>query len=91
MLTTYRGVVKNGNLYLLDAANLPDGTEIILVMQQIRPVEPQVERLAVLSLKSWRVPFDAYVATMNGQPASEDIGMISDEELVELTHEVRAT
>ncbi len=88
-LTTYRGVIRDGKVDLTDAI-LPEGTEVVVVAQQPLPsIEEQKKRLATLSQEEWEAPFKAYQKLIEEYPGELDIDSISDEELVELVHQVR--
>jgi hypothetical protein len=90
MLVTYRGVVQDGKVLFRDASELPDGTEVVVVVE--RPylsVEEQEERLAHLTVREWQAPFNALSEAIEENPADADLESISDEALVELVHRLR--
>jgi len=92
VLTAYRGVVeKEGTVRLRQAPSLPAGTEVVVVVAQSVPsLEEQERRLAALSPEEWRRPFDAVRAAWDAsEPAPDEGHLPSDEELVELVHQVR--
>jgi len=92
VLTAYRGVVeKEGTVRLHQAPSLPAGTEVVVVVAQTVPsLEEQEHRLAALSPEEWRRPFDAVRAAWDAsEPAPDEGHLPSDEELVELVHQVR--
>jgi hypothetical protein len=90
MLITYHGVVQDGRVYFRDATELPNGTEVIVVVEQKYPsVEEQEEQLARLTLREWQAPFHVLSHAVDKYPADADIETISDEELVELVHQAR--
>ncbi len=92
VLTAYRGVVeKEGTVRLRQAPALPAGTEVVVVVAQSVPsLEEQERRLAALSPDEWRRPFDAVRAAWDAsEPAPDEGHLASEEELVELVHQVR--
>ena len=89
VLTTYRGIVRNGKIELEDA-HLADGVEVVVVAQEKEPsLEEQKKRLATIPQAEWEARRDAYDRFLKEHPADEDIDTLSDEEIVALVHEVR--
>ncbi len=90
-LTSYQGVVHNGEIRLRDV-RLPEGAQVIVVVAEPQPlsVEEQTQRLQSMPLDEWRKPFDELAERAAGHPAEVDIDTISDAELDALVHEVRA-
>ena len=76
MLVSYPGVVQDGQIQLQNAVNLPDGSQVIVVLN-------------TMSADEWRKPFDTYNQLLEETSAEADIETISDEELVEIVHEAR--
>jgi hypothetical protein len=90
MLITYRGVIQDGKVLFPDASELPDGTEVVVVVEKLYPtVEEQEERMAKLSLREWHAPFQAVIDAKREFPAEVDMETLSDDELVELVHRLR--
>jgi hypothetical protein len=92
VLTAYHGVVeKEGIVRLRQAPSLPAGTEVVVVVAQSLPsLEEREHRLAALSPEEWQRPFDAVRAAWDAsEPAPDEGRLPSDEELVELVHQVR--
>ena len=90
-LTSYQGVVQNGVIQLR-GRRLPEGTKVVVVAVETQPlsVEDQVRRLQSIPAEEWRRPFDEYIEFADQHPAEVDIDTISDDELNEIVHEVRA-
>lgn len=90
MLTSYAGVVKGGRIHLPTEVNLPEGTQVIVVVAE-RPLslEEQEQYLNSLSPVEWRKLFDEFLQLSHTQAAEVDIESVSDDELVALVHEVR--
>lgn len=76
MLVSYPGIVKDGQIELQDPVDLPDGSSVLVILNE----ETLMER---------RQSFDAYHKLVEENPAEQDIASISDEELNEIVHEVR--
>lgn len=93
MLTSYHAVVADGGqIRLTDPVELPPGTEVLVVVAAPSQAKAtaQEARLAALSEAEWRAPFEAYAAAVAEEPPDADPTTISDEELVEIVHQVRA-
>ena len=94
MLTSYHAVVADGGqIRLTDPVELPPGTEVLVVVATPSQAKAtaQEARLAALSETEWRAPFEAYAAAVAEEsPPDADPTTISDEELVEIVHRVRA-
>jgi hypothetical protein len=90
-LISYRGEVHNGVIRLQNG-KLPEGAKVLVVAVegQTASVEEQVRRLEAIPLAEWRKPFDEYVEFARQHPAEADIDTVSDDELNEIVHEVRA-
>ncbi len=89
VLTTYRGIVRNGKIELEDA-HLADGVEVVVVAQEKLPsVEEQIERFQAMSKEEWEKPFRDYFALAAREPPELDINSLSDEELVKLVDKAR--
>lgn len=89
MLVSYHGIVKNGKVEITNA-HLPDGTEVVIVTQSpLLSVEEQKKRLATLSEKEWRQPFEVYAQILKENAAEADIAALSDTELNDLLHEIK--
>jgi hypothetical protein len=93
MLTSYHAVVAAGrHIRLTEPVQLPPGMEVLVVVvsPSAGEVEAQEARLAALSEAEWRTPFAAYAELVEQNPPNVDPATLSDEELVELVHQVRA-
>lgn len=88
MLTTYRGIVRNGKIELKDGY-LPEGTKVIVAVERLPSIEAQKARFQAMSQEEWEKPFKDYAAFLAAHPPEADINELSDEELVALVHEVR--
>lgn len=90
MLVTYRGIIQNGKVLFRDASGLPDGTEVVVVVERPYPsVEEQEDRLSRLTVREWQAPFNALSTAIEENPAEADLETVSDEELNELVHRLR--
>jgi FtsP/CotA-like multicopper oxidase with cupredoxin domain len=93
MLTSYHAVVAaGGQIRLTDPVQLSPGTEVLVVV--VSPSQENVKiqeaRLAAMAEPDWQAPFVAYAEALAQEPPEVDINTVSDEELVELVHQVRA-
>lgn len=90
-LTSYQGVVQDGVIRLRDV-RLPEGAAVLVVVAEAQtvPVEEQVRRLQTLPLEERQRRFDALAERAEQYQAEVDIDTVSDEELNEIIHEVRA-
>ncbi len=93
MLTSYHAVVvAGGHIRLTEPVQLPPGMEVLAVV--VSPPQAEVAaqeaRLAALSDAEWQAPFAVYAELGDQYPTEVDPATISDEELVELVHQVRA-
>ena len=76
MLASYHAVVvKEGQIELQEPVQLPEGTEVLVVV--------------ALSETHRRKAFDEYIALAEKYPAEADIDTLSDQELVDIVHQVR--
>ncbi|MFN8454750.1 MAG: hypothetical protein U0401_08800 [Anaerolineae bacterium] len=92
MRTSYTGIVKKGRIHLRKGAVLPEGAQVIVVVaDRLFSLEEQEQYLNSLSSAEWRKLFDEFTQRSHEQSAQVDIESVSDEELVTLIHEVRAT
>ncbi|MCP4599334.1 MAG: hypothetical protein GY847_02150 [Proteobacteria bacterium] len=95
MLTSYRGTIKKGQIQLEEPVNLPEGAQILIVVDlSLAEVETRQRRLASLSESEWQAPFAVF--EQSAQQLAQDtpleiaIESVSDQELVDLVHQVRA-
>jgi hypothetical protein len=78
MLTALQGVIESGRVRLFGAVP-PEGTPVVVVVPDLAEVERRHR------------DFDEFVRLADQEPPTEeDIASVSDEELVNLVHEVRA-
>ena len=91
MLISYPGIVKKGQIQLEEPVELPEGAQVLVVVDlPLAKVEAQERRLAALSENEWQAPFDAFEQATQDGPTEIDIDSVSDQELVDLVHQVRA-
>jgi hypothetical protein len=91
MLTSYRGTVKKGQIRLEEPIELPEGAQVLVVVDlSLAEVETQQRRLASLSEDEWQAPFADFAQSAQDAPVEIDSESVSDQELVDLVHEVRA-
>ncbi|NJN95507.1 MAG: hypothetical protein HC875_16050 [Anaerolineales bacterium] len=90
MLTSYAGIVKDGQIYLRDSIDLPEGAQVIVVVSdRSLSVDEQERCLAGLSSEEWSNLFDEFAQFSVEQPAEINIETVSDDDLVAIVHEVR--
>jgi hypothetical protein len=91
MLTSYSGIVKKGQIQLQEPVTLPEGAQVLVVIElALSEVEAQERRLAALSASEWQAPFNAFAQSAPNAPVEVDIDSVDDQELVDLIHEVRS-
>lgn len=91
MLTSYRGTVKKGQIRLEEPIELPEGAQVLIVVDlSLAEVETRQRRLAGLSEDEWQASFANFDQSVQDAPVEIDIESVSDQELVDLVHEVRA-
>ena len=89
MLATFQGVVKEGQVRLFGAPP-PDGTLVVVVASELPSVEDQEARLRAIPLEERRKAFDEYLErARQGPPPEVDVATVSDQELVDVVHDVR--
>ena len=89
MLATFQGVVKEGQVRLFGTPP-PDGTFVVVVASELPSVEEQEARLRAIPLEERRKAFDEYLERARQGAAPEvDVATVSDQELVDVVHEVR--
>jgi len=90
MLSSYAGIVKDGQIHLPDSVDLPEGAQVIVVVSdRFLSVGEQEHYLARLSYEEWQSLFDEFAQLSGEQQAEIDIETVSDDDLVTLVHEVR--
>ena len=90
MLATFQGVVKEGQVRLFGTPP-PDGTFVVVVASAFPSAEEQLARLKAIPLEERQKAFDEFIRLARQEPPPEmDISQISDQELVDIVHEVRA-
>jgi hypothetical protein len=90
VLATFHGrLEKNGVVRLDRDPELPEGTEVVVVVAQHLSIAEQERRLAALSPEEWHRPFDEFTTAVASDQPEVNIADISDEELVELVREAR--
>ena len=75
-LLSYRGIVSQGRIRLLDPATLPDGAQVVVVVQS--PISPE----------EWEGAFEEFEKVAAAHPPIEEL---SDEVAQVLIDEARAT
>jgi hypothetical protein len=75
-LLSYRGVVNQGQIHLLEPVALPDGAQVVVVVQS--PISPE----------EWTRAFDEFEGVATAHPPAEEL---SEETAQALIDEVRAT
>jgi hypothetical protein len=89
MLATFQGVVERGQIRWIGIAP-PEGARVVVVAPEYPSIEEQEARLAAIPDDEWRKPFEEMIALARHSPPPEvDIDAISDQELIDLVHEVR--
>jgi hypothetical protein len=89
MLATFQGIVKGGQVRLFGAPP-PDGTLVVIVATERPTVEEQEARLRSIPLEERKQAFDEYLRrARQGPPPEVDIAAVSNQELVDIVHEVR--
>ena len=91
VLTTYHGVVeKDGLVRLRWAPELPEGTDVVIVVaRSLAAPEEQGRDLNALSLEDYHKPSERFETVVAEERANVDVADISDEELVSLVHYAR--
>ena len=75
-LLSYRGIVSQGQIRLLEPVTLPDGAQVIIVVQS--PISPE----------EWPRAFEEFEAVADAHPPAEELG----EEIAQvLIDEAKAT
>jgi hypothetical protein len=89
MLATYQGVVKEGQVRLFGTPP-PDGALVVVVASEFSSVEEQEARLRAIPHEERRKAFDEYLErARQGHPPEADVAATSDQELVDVVHDVR--
>jgi hypothetical protein len=88
MITTYRGIIRDGKVEL-QGVELPEGAEVIVVTETFSTLQEQAVRFADLSQEEWRTPFTLYRAISKNQPGEAREEDLTDETLNALVHESR--
>ena len=90
MLATFRGVVEGGQVRWFSDTP-PEGTQFVAVASTLPSVEEQLARLKAIPLEERHKAFDEYIRLARQEsPPEVDISRISDQELVDIVHEIRA-
>jgi hypothetical protein len=91
VLITYHGVVeKDGLVRLRWAPELPEGTEVVIVVtRSLAAPEEQERDLNALVLEDYHKSFERFEAAVAEERADVDVADISDEELVSVVHDAR--
>lgn len=89
MIATYRGIIRDGKVELTGVA-LPEGAEVVVVVETHLTLSEQRLRYDALSDEEWRAPFLAYQRITADEPAEVQDSELSDESLNALVHDSRA-
>ena len=84
-LTSYEGLITNGQIRLKGNPRLPDGTRLVVIVTE-RPTWA----LRGLTEAEWRKPFEeSIVTTQSAAPAPLEDQLLSDAEINASVHAVR--
>lgn len=90
MLATFRGVVEDGQVRWISDTP-PEGAQFVAVASTFPSVEEQLARLKAIPPEERQKAFDEFIRLARQEPPREvDISQISDQELVDIVHEIRA-
>jgi hypothetical protein len=90
MLATFRGVIEHGQVYWIGNVP-PEGIQFVAVASTFPSVEDQLARLRAIPPEERQKAFDEFIRFAQQEPPPEvDISQISDQELVDIVHEIRA-
>jgi len=89
MLISYHGIVKKGRIQLQEPVTLPEGAEVLIVISPPESLEYQKRRLDALSAEEWQASFDAFIEVISKEATEINIDSVSDQELVDIVHQVR--
>jgi len=70
-LLSYREFVSRGQIHLLEPVRLPDGVQVVIVVQS--PVSPD----------EWTRAFDEFEAVATAHPPAEDLGEETAQALID--------
>ncbi len=88
MIATYRGFIRDGKIELPGVA-LPEGAEVVVVVETYVSLHDQEARYDALSTAEWRAPFVAYHGLSASESGSREEHELTDEVLNALVHESR--